>query len=123
MLPEKLIVRSATGKSTVIVCGCVATPLKLTNAFGSFGACSVDHFAFSDQDPSASTFHEVPGGGVTCAQVVSARNSSTCTAGTFRPRRSTNRATDGTLLSVRSVPAVAVRMGDEDVESVGASAT
>src|SRR5688572_11815970 len=104
--PElKLMVRNETGESTVIVRGPVVTALKFTNALGSFGATPLDQRVFTDQLSLASSSQEIPVGGVTCAQVVSTRSSSTVTSGTPVPCRKTNPATDGPPLK-RSVPAI-----------------
>src|SRR5688572_4755343 len=97
--------------------------LKLTNASGALGERPVDHFALCDHVPPSSTFHDTPVGGVTRAQAVSTRSSSICTLGTPVPCRSTNAATDGASLAVRSVPMTgAVMIGDAAVDEVGALA-
>src|SRR5688572_20151152 len=119
----KLIVRSATGVSTSIVTGDVVKPLKFTNASGELGDAAVDHLVASDHAPPLVELHDVPVGGVTRAQALSTRSSSTCTPGTPVPCRSTKPARDGTPDTVRSVPATgAARIGEAGVDAVGAAA-
>src|SRR5207247_10816596 len=120
---RKLRVRKFTGTSALKWAGwAIALPSKVTNAAESLGVTPPLHLNDSDHPPSPSKFHDVPGGGVTCAQLRSTRRSSTCTFGTLAlPCRSRNPATDGVPLS-RSVPTSgADRIGDEGVDVVGAA--
>src|SRR5688572_19957914 len=98
----------------MIVRGEAPLPLRFTNASAALGTASVDHLPLSDHTPPLADVHEMPTGGVTRAQALSTRNSSICTFGTvvcaLLPCRSTNPASDGTPLTVRSVPASGAAM-------------